>query len=301
MEWLPDPLRIDPKKTFSDITTFILDRFNFLNRRMAVIGLSGGLDSSLTATLTVKALGPERVRLYYLPERDSKSLHRKHALLLADRLGTEIKVISITPALRSLRIYSLLPLNYIPGQYLKSKAVKFGKEKFLTASRGNLLDLRLSVSGNSWVSRGNAYLSGKHRIRNIILYREAERLNGMVIGAANKTEWLTGTFTRWGCDQNADVMPVIHLYRSQLEHLARYLGLPDEIVNKKADPDVLPGLDDKGALLGSFEEADLILWGLENKLDLQEIIKRFSSEKVTYIQSLVEKSAYYRETPYSLL
>lgn len=301
MDWPPDPLHIDPEKTLIEITAFILDRFNFLNRRVALIGLSGGLDSSITAALTVKSLGSERVRFYYLPERDSKPLHRKHALLLADRLGTELKVINITPALRSLRIYSLLPLNFFPGRYLKNKAVQFGRDKFLSASRGELLNLRLTGRGNSWVSRGNAYLSSKHRIRSVVLYREAERLQGLVVGAANKTEWLTGTFTQWGCDHNADVMPLVHLYRSQLEILAAYINIPEEIMAKKADPDVLPGLDDKGDLLGSFELADHILWGIENEIPETELQERFGKKKVDYIQTLFKNSAYYRETPYSLL
>jgi len=123
----------------------------------------------------------------------------------------------------------------------------------------------------------------------------------MVIGAANKTEWMTGTFTQWGCDHSADVMPLLHLYRNQLEILAEHLNLPEEIQTKKADPDILPGLNDKGELLGSFGEADQILWGLENQIDLPDLEKRFSAEKVSYIQTLVRNSAHYRETPYSLL
>ena len=276
-------------------------KYEKLNRTTAIVGLSGGLDSSLTAALAVQSLGPERVKLYYLPERDSKSIHRDHAHLLGKWLGADLKVIKITPALRALRIYSLLPLNFIPGQNLKNKAVEFGREIFLTKSRGEFLNLRLSGSGGSWVARSNAYACAKHRIRSVVLYREAERLRGLVIGAANRTEWMTGTFTQWGCDHCADVMPVVHLYRSQLEKIAAYMELPEVILNKKADPDILPGLNDKGELLGSFEVADQILWGLENKFSLKDLAELFGKEEVTYLQTLVENSAYYRETPYSLL
>ena len=78
-------------------------------------------------------------------------------------------------------------------------------------------------------------------------------------------------------------------------------GLPKVILEKKADPDILPGLDDKGKLLGSFEIADQILWGLENGFSLTDLAERYGSEQVEYIQLLVNSSAYYRETPYSLL
>jgi len=122
-----------------------------------------------------------------------------------------------------------------------------------------------------------------------------------VIGAANKTEWMTGTFTQWGCDHCADVMPLLHMYRSQLLPLAEYLGVPQEIIQKKADPDLLPGLDDKEKLLGSFELTDQILWGIEKGFSFTYLSKRFGSKQVNYIQLLVNKSAHYRETPYSLL
>ena len=188
-----------------------------MKRRVAVIGLSGGVDSSVTATVAVKSLGPELVKLYYLPERDSKPIHRQHAFLLTDHLKAELKVINIAPVLRALKIYSLLPLNFFLGQKLKARAVDFGRNKFLEHTQGEFLSIRLNGSGGPWVSRGNAYACAKHRVRNVILYREAEKYNGMVIGSANRTEWMTGTFTQFGCDHNADVMPLLHLYRSQLE------------------------------------------------------------------------------------
>jgi len=301
MDWPENPLRIDPAQTLCGISDLIQNKFNHLNRRVAVIGLSGGLDSSLTTSLVVKSLGADRVKLYYLPERNSKPIHRKHAVLHANQLGADLKIINITPILRAMRIYSLLPLNFFPGRKLKALAVNYGRERFLKHSQGEFLSIRLNGSGGSWVSRGNAYACAKHRVRSVILYREAERLNGMVIGAANKTEWLTGTFTQWGCDHNADVMPLLHLYRSQLEVLADHLNLPEEIRNKKADPDILPGLNNKGELLGSFEKADQILWGLENLIDLPDLEKWFGAEEIRYIQTLVRNSVQYRETPYSLL
>lgn len=301
MDWTRSALIIDPKKTVAEIGSFIQDRFTKLNRKVAIVGLSGGLDSSLMASLAVRCLGKNQVKLYYLPERDSKHLHRHHATQLSQQLSVKLKVIKITPALRALRVYRLLPLSFFPGQKLKASAVAYVKKQLLSRSDGEFLSARLTATGGSWIARANAYVSAKHRMRSVILYKEAEHSQGLVIGAANKTEWMTGTFTQWGCDHCADLMPLLHLYRSQLIPLAEHLGLPEEIIHKKADPDVLPGLDDKGKLLGSFEEADLILWGLENQIPLSGLEERFGKEKVNYIQTLVDNSACYRETPYSLL
>lgn len=301
MDWTQSALELDLNQALEEISTLIQDRFQGLNRKLAVLGLSGGLDSSLTASLAVKSLGKDRVKLYYLPEVDSKPLHRTHAIHLANQLGVDLNIIKITSALRALHVYRLLPLRFIPGRELKSRAVSYGISELLSNSKGEILSTRLASMGGSWVARGNAYISAKHRVRSVILYKEAERTHGLVIGAANKTEWMTGTFTQWGCDHCADVMPIIHLYRSQLLPLAEYLGIPEEIRFKKADPDIFPGLDDKGILLGSFQDADLILWGLENQISRADLEEKFGSEKVEYIQTLVKNSTHYREAPYSLL
>ena len=87
MDFSNNLLEFDPKAAKKEIADLIQDRFRYLNRKYAVIGLSGGLDSSLSAVLTVESLGPEKVKLYYLPERDSKSIHKKHAHLLSRKLG----------------------------------------------------------------------------------------------------------------------------------------------------------------------------------------------------------------------
>jgi len=301
MDWTQSALDFDPQQSVNEISDLIKSNFQRLNRKIAVLGLSGGLDSSLTATLAVHSLGKDRVKAYYLPEIDSKPIHRKHALILSSHLGINLNMVKISPVLRKLGIYRLLPLRFIPSRILKRKAVEYGKREFISQTNGEILSMRLASSGGPWVARANAYICAKHRMRMVLLYKEAEHSRGIVIGAANRTEWMTGTFTQWGCDHCADVMPILHLYRSQLIPLAEHLGLPVEILNKKADPDILPGLDDKGELLGSFRDADLILWGLENQIPRSDLENKFGKEKVYYIRTLVQNSTHYREAPYSLL
>jgi NAD+ synthase len=299
--WPQTALSTNPEEAINDIIRFIQDRFTALNRRIAVVGLSGGLDSTLTASVTILALGKECVQLYYLPDRDSKTIHGQHAKLFADQNNLFLHQLNISSALRAIKAYKLLPLRFFPTWELKARAVRYGRERFFLVTQGEILSSRLSGSGGPWLARANAYISSKHRMRMIALYLEAERQNGMVVGAANRTEWMTGTFTHWGCDHCADVMPLLHLYRSQLLLLAEHLNLPEQIRSKKADPDVLPGLDDKGELLGSFEIADLILWALENDIPREEIVAEFNEEQVSKIESLVEESSFYRDTPYTLL
>ena len=143
-----------------------------------------------------------------------------------------------------------------------------------------LLALRFHPGAGTWVAKGAAYAIAKHRTRMVIVYQYAEVHNLMVAGAANRTEWLTGTFSKWGVDHCADVMPLLHLYRSQLECLAEYIGVPDRIRNKAADPDIMPGINDKGMLLGDFNTADHILYGIEQGKDknvaLSSLWQRYS-------------------------
>ena len=135
-------------------------------------------------------------------------------------------------------------------------------------------------------------------MRMVMVYQYAEIHNLMVIGAANRTEWLTGTFSKWGVDHCADIMPLLHLYRSQLERIAEYIQVPAPIRSKSADPDVMPSIDDKGALLGDFSVVDQVLMGLENNFDRDKLILEYGQELVSRIIELNELSNHMRESPY---
>jgi NAD+ synthase len=239
------------------------------------------------------------VHLLNMPERDSKRIHHNHAKQLAKHLGVPLVVKYISPILRVTGTYRMLPLRFIPGRYLRSALVNFAKSH-LDIDRDNLLAHRLDPGARTWVAKGGAYAVTKHRIRMVMVYRYAEVNNLMVVGAANRSEWLTGTFSKWGVDHCADVMPLLHVYRSQLEQLAEYLGVPEVIRNKAADPDVMPGVNDKGALLGDFNTADQILCAIEQGVDQDELRKIYGDNNVNQILTLWKLSRHMRESPYHL-
>jgi NAD+ synthase len=300
VEWILDRLQLDPEAACQQVERLLQDKLAALKRDGILVGLSGGLDSSVVAYLAVRSVGQDNVTLINLPEQDSKPIHREHAALVADALGVELQMRGLTPILEAVGSYDLLPLKYVPGQKARGWLVRLGEGLVLGRRKKDVLAARLQPEPHSLVAKANAYVNIKHRTRMALLYQHAEIANLMVVGAANKTEWLTGTFVQWGCDQCADVMPVLHLYRSQLEALADFLGLPEPVRNKPADPDVMPGIEDKGKLLGSFEQADAILWGLENGVDVEKLVATFGQEEVERIQSLFELSAHMREIPYGL-
>ena len=301
MAIISEELQINPARASAEIEDLINSVLGKLHRNGAVIGLSGGLDSAVTAIMTIRSLGSDRVHVLNLPDRDSKKIHRQHARQLAVRLGVPLIERNITPILRASGSYKLLPLRYIPWNKLRAWLVEFGKKRFLADGEQNLLANRLQPEANSWMSRANAYVVAKHRIRMVILYQYAEVHNLMVVGAANRTEWLTGTFSQWGVDHCADLMPLIHLYRSQVEQLAEHIQIPDYIRTKPADPDFIPGLDDKGRLLGDFSTVDQILYGIENQIGVDELSKQFDSKTVKKIHALWELSQHMRESPYQIM
>jgi NAD+ synthase len=293
-----DKLSINPAETARQAAVFLSRKMKELGRAGIILGLSGGLDSAIAACLAVRAVGPENVTLLNLPDRDSKAEHIRDAHTIAGELGIELHTIDLSPILKQMGVYALLPIGALPGQAMRSVLVRLGKS---LAGPDDLLERRLHPEPGSWVARGNAYTLAKHRLRMVVLYQQADLHGLMVVGAANRTEYLTGTFSHWGIDHCADVMPIRHLYRSQLPALAAYLGVPAAIRSKKADPDLLPGIDDKEALLGSFEDVDQILWGLEQRVGQAELARRYGKALVDRIAALMELSGPMRETPYAIL
>ena len=300
MNWNDNPLVFVPDANCQQAGAMIEKRLQELNREGMILGLSGGLDSAVVAFICGKYVPTSSIKLIYMPDRDSKPRHRKDAEKIAKVLGVPLQVQDISPILEIMGVYDLLPIRFAPGRKLKEFLVQIGK-KFEEVNTENILQSRLSPRGGTFVSKGNAYGMIKHRVRMVTLYHHANIDNLMVVGAANKTELLTGTFAQWGCDQCADVMPILHLYRSQVEVLAEFLGIPVEIRTKPADPDVIPGVDNKEELLGSFRTTDLILWGLEHGMSKDVLVQRFHPDEIERIIGLYEASRFMREVPYHLV
>ena len=105
-EFSKDVLTINVSEETKRISSFITKTIlKNMHKRGAVIGLSGGIDSALSAALCVKALGSEKVLGIILPERDSSSISEEYALLLAERLGIQTKKTDITPILERFSVY----------------------------------------------------------------------------------------------------------------------------------------------------------------------------------------------------
>lgn len=291
---------IDCEAQCRRIESFLREKLTELHRDGIVVAISGGLDSSTVVTLCVRAVGKERVSGLVLPEKHGNPDAYVFAKKLASSLGIKTIVVDISKLLGALGSYDFIA-NWVGVPAIVKRAVREipterKKEFFLAGIQG---------SGNALVRQGLASMYSKQRIRLVVTYKHAEERNLLVVGCAHKTEDLVGLFCKFGVDDNADVMPLKHLYRSQILQLARYLGVPADIIERTPNPDMLPGIEDKyWDVLGIRSETlDLLLYGLEHGMQCEEIADQMHMElaKVQEIQALMRSTAHMRQPAFSLL
>jgi NAD+ synthase len=283
------------------IEEFIRREVDAHRRDGAIVGVSGGIDSSVVATLLVRALGPDRVLALVLPERDSSPRSKADALREIERLGVPHREIDLTPVLEALGVYDLLHLGVLPGRKVREGVVAWQHRRHTRADgetpfRSGLEGTRGLGREQRFVDRGLAYSRVKPRLRMLTLYYVAEQEDRLVAGTTNRSEYMTGFFVKWG-DGAADIEPVLPLYKTQVRQLAAYLGVPDEIVRKAPSPDLLPGIADEDALGIDYETLDRILDGLERGLDAAHVAatRAASDAQVRAVQELVRRSQHLRE------
>lgn len=138
----------------------------------------------------------------------------------------------------------------------------------------------------------------KARLRMVALYAEAGRRGALVLGTGNKSELLTGYFTKWG-DGGCDLLPIGDLYKTQVRALAEDLEVPEAIIKKKPSAGLWPGQSDEGELGIGYDELDQILLGLELKMADREIARRtkLPAQEVAMVRARVEASAHKRRLP----
>lgn len=138
----------------------------------------------------------------------------------------------------------------------------------------------------------------KARCRMILLYVHTNLENRIVMGTSNKSELLVGYFTKFG-DGGADFSPIGDLYKTQIKELAKYIHIPENIINKPPSAGLAEGQTDEGELNIQYKDLDAILLGIELKLDTMEIAKRTQLDptEIARILELVEKNIHKRKMP----
>ncbi len=275
-----DTLVIDAEKEVGKICARIRDGLkNQLKRRGLVIGLSGGIDSSVTAALAVKAIGPDRVFGLEMPERHSAKETTSLSRSVIDHLGIESQRIDISPILEAIgfyRMYDDAVRLAIPGYGAgwKSKIVIssiFENQGFSLLSvvaqspDGETVTERLPLKPYLEIVAATNF---KQRTRKMLEYYHADRLNFAVAGTPNRLEYDQGFFVKLG-DGAADLKPIAHLYKTQVYQLAEYLGIPEEVRKRPPTTDTysLAQGQDEFYFSLPYREMDLCLYGKNHGVD----------------------------------
>jgi len=236
-----DRLAIHPELTRKLLVEFIRNETRKFGFERVVLGISGGLDSALAATLAAEALGPENVVGLILPYKTSSPESEGHARLLIEQLGIAYDRIDITAMADPL-------LNFYPDMS--------------NLRRGNIMA----------------------RMRMICVFDRSAAEKALVLGTSNKTETLLG-YTTWYGDNAASIQPIADLYKTQVRTLARALGVPQPILDKKPSADLWPGQTDEAEMGLEYDIVDQVLYLLvDERIDPEQVVARGFS------QALVDKT-----------
>ncbi|QRI61664.1 NAD(+) synthase (plasmid) [Shinella sp. PSBB067] len=271
------PLVLDPEAEVERIAAWMRARLRLdLRKRGLVLGLSGGIDSSLSAALAARALGAKNVFALFMPENDSDPESLRLGRSVAQTFGIESVVEDIGPTLAAMGCYERRDafIREAVPEYGAGWASKIVFDNPMTSGGYNISSLVVrSPDGETRKVRlgAGAYLgivaatNMKQRTRKQLEYYHADRLNFAVLGTPNRLEYDQGFFVKNG-DGAADIKPIAHLYKSQVYQLAAYLGVPAEILSRPPTTDTysLPQTQEEFYFALPYDKMDICLYGLEN-------------------------------------
>jgi NAD+ synthase len=269
MEWL----EIDCEEQTRLIAEEMRRLLTVFRRRGFVVALSGGIDSSVTAALCVQAVGKERVFGLHMPDRDSAADTLSLSQSVSAQYGFDSIVEDITPILEAAGCYSrqekavqkALPDFGVGWKFkialenvLQNKGFSFFNI-IAQAPDGLCLKERLPLDAYLGIVAATNF---KQRVRKMMEYYHADRLNYAVTGTPNRLEYDQGFFVKLG-DGAADVKPIAHLYKTQVYQMAEYLGVPEAIRRRAPSTDTysLEQGQDEFYFSVPYPTMDLCLYG----------------------------------------
>ena len=219
------------------IEDFLKTQLEKSNSNGVILGLSGGIDSSVITYLCSRVLKEKTLALVMPDSKISPKEETEDALKIIDDLGIN---------------YKLLDINLIVSEY----------SKYIEPNERALGNLRARVRAN-------------------ILYYYANSKNLLVVGSSDKSEFLIGYFTKFG-DGSADILPIVSLYKTQVREIAKFLGVPKNIIEKKSSPNLWKGHSAEEEIGVRYDEIDAILYCIiDKKLSIDDTIQATGIEKNT--------------------
>lgn len=279
-----DALRIDAEREAHRIETSIREQVRgLLRRRGAVVGLSGGVDSSVVVALCARALGPDQVLALLMPERDSSSDSLRLGQLAADSCGVRTVTEDLTDTLTAVGCYrrQVEAIRTVFPDYGDGYRCKITLPSIVESERLNVFRLTIeSPAGQRQSARLPlaAYLqlvaatNFKQRTRKMLEYYHADRLHYAVAGTPNRLEYDQGFFVKQG-DGMADFKPIAHLYKTQVYALAEYLGVPHEIRSRPPTTDTysMDQTQEEFFFALPYHQMDLCLYAHDHQVPAREL------------------------------
>ena len=249
-------LKIDLKETSTVIKDFIKTYTDNSGCKGIVIGLSGGVDSAVTAVLCQQALGSKNVKCLFLPDDTTPEKDTNHQKLLIKKFKLNCETKNIAGIIKKMTEGCIKKPDNLALANLKA------------------------------------------RTRMVLLFEYANMNKYLVCGTSNKSELLVGYFTKYG-DGGVDLMPLGDVYKTQVYELAKFLKIPKEIISKPPTAGLIRGQTDEKDLKLSYEKLDLILGGLERKIDHDDIagIAGVKKSDVERVKKMRVKSEHKRRAP----
>ncbi len=316
MDNMPDFLKLQNiEKQVDDLCSFLHDEIvEKFHKHGAIVGLSGGIDSTVTLALCVKALGPKKILGLTMFEKESDQNNKSLINKISKAYDIEIQNVDITPILDSFGVYSNRE------KIVRDRFPNFNSNcKYRVVVPPNLNSVgipyleilddqdeqhKIKISSSDFLSL-TAATSIKHRVRMTLLYYYGEKNNLSVVGTTNKSEYLQGYFVKYG-DGGSDIEPLVNLYKSQIYQIGSFFNVHKDIMTSDASPDVWSyrTTDEEFFYTVPYDVVDLILYARENKLSISEI-KKLSDLSEEKIQNLLrfqdikqKKTQHMRELPH---
>ncbi len=296
-------LTIDASLAVQRIESFLKNLIETQKTNGLLLGLSGGVDSSVLATIAVKAVGKDRVHVSYLFDRDSEKGSEKKAQTMARWLGVKLETADISPVMQQKKVYAPLIMKLIPYSALLNRAIQHSY-RLITGETPFKTTLKVGSHGRlSWLQRLMFNLSirhidrgfsQRHIYRRQVLEQQAREQNLSLIGAANLSEFEVGWFVNGGID-DLPIQPMTGLYKTQVWQLASFLDLPGEIQSQLPSPDMMHGITDEFGIGHQYRRLDMMLDLIkQQKTDDELIDSGISKPELADVRELMKFSEWKR-------
>jgi len=252
-------------------------------RRGAVVALSGGVDSTVTAALSVRAFGAEHVLGVLMPERDSSPDTLELSRIAADYLGIETVLEDITPILEAAGCYTRRDeaIRRVVPEYGDDWRAKLVLPSVVETESYRIFSIVVQAPDGSErserlppaeVLQVVAATNFKQRTRKMIEYYHADRLNYAVMGTPNRLEYDQGFFVKNG-DGSADVKPIAHLYKTQVYQIAEALDVPEAIRSRPPTTDTysMPQSQEEFYFSLPYDRMDLCLYAVDHDVPASDV------------------------------